>query len=215
MKTRGHITFVFDDGYEAVWQHVLPLLKEHNIPAVFAIPLENKSIANETGAPMRAWQQWQEVGSQHEIAAHSVTHRDLTSLSPSELQTELRAPAQTLMATTLVYPGGGFNEEVTQEASKHYTAGRTVKRGFETIPPAHPMALKTFNFSRRNFSVTKANALALYAWATDKWLIETYHIVDTAPHQDIHSLPLALFAKHLAFVAHLPIAKITIQEALS
>lgn len=216
MKRRGQITFVFDDGYEAIWKHVLPLLNNYNIPAVFALPLQSDTLAHQTKTTMRSWGEWQmNLSSIHEMAAHSVNHLDLTTLPQHELDDELRIPQETLKASTIVYPGGAVNNNVQATAAKYYKAGRTVRRGLETIPPKNPMALKTINFSRRNFTPLKANMLALYACATNKWLIETYHIIDTQPHDDIHSLPLDAFAKHLQFVARLPINKITIREALS
>lgn len=212
MKSRGIISFVFDDGYEAVWHHVVPLLDKYEVPGVFALPLNGEKIGQETGAQIRPWQEWQELNPRHEIAAHGINHRDLTTLTSTQLMEELQKPAETLHATTLIYPGGAHNQEVVAQARKIYTAARTVKRGLETIPPPDVLQLRTFNFSQRNFSILKANTLAFWAYLTNSWLIETYHIVDTQPHRDIHSLILNQFAKHLNYVARLPVKVKTIKE---
>src|SRR5687767_7922458 len=126
MKQRGMVTFVFDDGYQAVYEEVVPLLDQHHLPAVFAVPLQTEAVARSEGEatlPIDVWRALQSRG--HEIAAHSVTHRNLTTLSPAELATELAEPAKVLNATTLVYPGGAHNETVREAAKQYYRAART------------------------------------------------------------------------------------------
>jgi peptidoglycan/xylan/chitin deacetylase (PgdA/CDA1 family) len=211
---RGCITLVFDDGYEHIFSRVVPLLAKYKLHGVFAIPLNADQIAHETGYPMRPWSQWvtlRDTG--HEIAAHSVRHVDLTTLAEPQLLAELREPHQKLGATTLVYPGGAHNDMVVTETKKYYTAARTVRYGFEQLPPADPWRLKTVNFTRDNFTVLRANALAAWAWLTSKWLIETYHVVDSPAHLT-HAIPLTEFERHLRFISSLPITNKTITEAL-
>jgi peptidoglycan/xylan/chitin deacetylase (PgdA/CDA1 family) len=208
------ISLVFDDGYTIIHQEILPLLNHLRLPAVFAVPLDHRAVAESERVPTTPWQQWlplSEVG--HEIAAHTVSHRDLTTLSDQQLENELRLPREQLGATTLIYPGGAHDERVVLAARRHYGAARTVRHGFETVPPRDPMRLKTFNFTRKNFSVTKANALALAAWLSGRWLIETYHLIgDSDDHELLHSVPAAGLKKHLRFIARLPVTVATIQQ---
>lgn len=215
MKSRGVITFVFDDGYECVYKHVVPTLNSHRMPAVFAIPLDGSVLQQQTGMIIRPWQDWQDIGSQHEIAAHGVYHRAMSELAPDALTLELKRPADILKAKTLVYPGGSRSDEVIKLARHWYTAARTVKHGFETLPPKNPMELKTYNFNKNNFSLWKVNLLAGWACLTNTWLIETYHVVDTKEHGLPYSLPLDAFAKHLDFVARLPVAVKTIRNVVT
>lgn len=204
-RNKGVITFVFDDGYQHIFDEVVPLLDRYQLPGVFAIPLNTPN-----------WQQWLALSARgHEIAAHSVTHENLTQLSDQQLADELNQPAQALGATTLVYPGGAYDDRVMKVAAKYYTAARTVQRGFETVPPRERYQLKTFNWTRRNFSLWKANALAMWASLTNTWLIETYHIVSDQPTDETHAVSQAAFARHLAFVSHLPLAVRTIRESIS
>jgi peptidoglycan/xylan/chitin deacetylase (PgdA/CDA1 family) len=213
---RGAVTFVFDDGYTSVYTNVLPLLARHKFPAVFAVALEHRAVEQteqRSVTPAADWLTIREQG--HEIAAHSVSHRNLTRLSPSELSRELMEPAEQLAATTLVYPGGAVDETVRQEAGKHYRAARTVKKGFEKIIPADPLALKTYNFTRHNFSVWRANALAFWACLTGRWLIETYHLIDDNEAEKEHAVNQRDFAAHLNFLSKLPIAVVTIQSMMT
>lgn len=213
MKSRGVITLVFDDGYSQVYNNVVPLLNKNSMKGVFGIPLETEPLASREKRPIETWIKWQTIKSAgHEIAAHSITHRDLTSLTASELERELAEPANTLQTTTLIYPGGAHNDQVVEAASRHYSAARTVQRGIESKHPQDLMRLKSFNFTRQNFSVWKANLLALYACLADRWLIETYHMVNDEDFELTYSVPLSGLTRHLAFIRRLPIEIKTIKE---
>ena len=216
MKSRGTITLVFDDGYTSVFEHVVPLLDEFGIKGVFAIPLSAESLERSLQRSFTPWQTWLSVKERgHEIAAHSTTHTDLTECAPDALIHELSEPARELGAKTLVYPGGGYNDDVKEAAARYYSAGRTVVHGFESFPPKDSMALRTYNFTKKNFSTRKANMLALWALATNTWLIETYHIVDDNEQEHIHAVSLREFKKHLQFISRLPINIVTFQKALA
>lgn len=217
MLKRGVITFVFDDGYERVYQNALPLLNKYNLPGVFALSLNAAKLTKgKKFRAIRPWQDWLHLtGQGHEIASHTATHPDLTQLNTKQLQQELSQSASLLKATTLVYPGGSFNTKVAKAAALHYTAARTIVPGFETIPPSDPMRLKTMkNYSRNNFSVWKANLRALWAYLTNSWLIETYHMIDDNDQEMVHTVKTKDFAKHLAFVNRLPINIKTIRHCL-
>lgn len=212
---RGCVSLVFDDGYEKIYKDVVPLLRQYTIPATFAIPLENETIHHKTQQPLTPWHQWLPLTQEgHEIAAHSVSHTDLTRINNDQLERELAEPATTLQAHTLVYPGGAHNDHVVALTKRYYQAARTVRKGFETLPPQDPFRLKSFDFTRDNFWVGKANALALYAYLTGSWLIETYHMVADDTPTIRHYVPLQAFAKHLAFLYHLPVAKKTINQVI-
>jgi len=213
MKKRGLITLVFDDGYQTVYDEVLPLLAFYNIHAVFAVPLQPKDseIVGEKIAPVQDWIiAAKKYG--HEIAAHGITHTSLTSLSHDELTGELNTPAHQLEATTIVYPGGAHNDHVVASAKQFYTAGRTVLHGLETIPPKNTMRLQTINFTKRNFSVLRANIHALRAWGQNKWLIETYHMVSKNVSPLTHSVLIDELDAHLDFITSLPVRIATIRD---
>lgn len=216
MRTRGVITFVIDDGFSAIYDNVVPLLDSHRFPAVFAIPLDAAAITRTTHRPTTPWAQWLKLaGRGHEIAAHSVSHIDLTTLPPEQVDEELRVPQEKLGATTIVYPGGGHNEVVLAAAKKYYTAGRTIRRALETLPPVQPHELHTYDATRLNFSLAHVNALAVWACLTNRWLIETYHMIDDHEQDMMHTVPLRAFRSHLNFVARLPVAVKTIREVIN
>ena len=215
MKSRGAVTLVFDDGYREVYNLVLPLLARYGVHAVFAVPLNpiDGKISGHAVASVQDWQKAAKKGG-HELAAHGISHTSLVSLSPTELAKELQEPQKFLSATTIIYPGGAHNDEVVSLANNYYTAGRTVLYGLETLPPKDPMRLHTINFTKRNFSVVRANIHALRAFLQNKWLIETYHFVSDRPSSLMHSTLLSDLEDHVQFIASLPIRIGTIKEIL-
>lgn len=216
MKSRGVITLVFDDGYEKVYENVLPILRELNMPAVFALPTNDKTIKQTTISKIKPWPEWTHINQDgHEIAAHSVSHIDLTGFNQDELGLQLAQPAKQLNATTIVYPGGAHNDAIVKKARQYYSAGRTVLKGFEKIPPVDPMRLHTYNFTKNNFTVAKANILALWASLTNNWLIETYHMVDNNETNLLHTVRTDQLKKHLSFIKKLPLSVKTIQQVIN
>lgn len=216
MTQRGVVTIVFDDGYEAVYKNVLPLLRKLRMRGVFAIPIDGHRVAKTELRAVVPWRDWLEIKKEgHEIASHSVGHPNLTMVDNQSLTEELRQSHELLGASTLVYPGGAVDERVVEEAKKYYSAGRTVHYGIEHLPPREPMRLKSYNFSKNNFSVTKANSLALCAWLRKGWLIETYHMVNERESSMVHEVRRADLEKHLKFLQKIPIEIKTIQEVMN
>lgn len=219
---RGTLTLVFDDGYEAVYQCVVPLFNKLRLRGVFALPLNTSAFQKTVAVPVRPWQKWLDVKSSgHEIAAHSITHVDLRTLDTSALERELKLPHDCLGATTLVYPGGVANDDIAAAVKKYYTAARTTRYGFEAVPPVNPWQLTSVDYTKDNFSLLAANARVLWAWITNSWLIETYHVVnpardgvDTTSSKVHHSVPFADFERHVEFITRLPIAVRTINEVI-
>ena len=216
MTKRGAISFVFDDGYEHIYQDVLPILESAHIPAVVSVTLEGKSFGDSTHVPRRPWQEWLEIKSRgHEIASHTVSHRDLKAQSNPELEIELGHSAEALGASTIVYPGGGISDEIMEISRKYYTAGRGIIHGYEGLVPEHPMQLHTLNYRSDNFSVLKANLYALMAFLKNQWVIETYHVVSNSEPDIHHCVKLTDFKRHVDFVKLLPIHATTISGLIN
>jgi len=213
MGSRGVISLVFDDGYQSVLDDVVPVLDMRQMPGVFAIPLTDQVTID--GQPIASYKAWRNISGRHEIAAHSVTHCNLTQLSPGNLERELSHAAEALGASTLVYPGGAHTDDVVAQAMQYYKAARTVQSGFESLPPTDPMRLKTFNYSKRNWSLLKANLRVVWAWLTNAWLIETYHLVTDEPTAYEHAISLLDFQRHIAFIKRFPVSVRTIESVVS
>jgi len=213
MTKRGAVSLVFDDGYQEIFDLVLPLLRKYKIKATFGIPINTEKVASTEGAPVTSLEKWKETAQKegHEIAAHGIDHLNLTTLSELELDKEMKVVDELTQASTIIYPGGAYDEKVKSISQKYYSAGRTTEWGFEKLKPTDLFALKTFNANRNNFNVNKWNLFSLSACLANLWMIETYHRVTEDP-KILHSVSLSDLEKHLNFISRLPIKIGTINE---
>jgi peptidoglycan/xylan/chitin deacetylase (PgdA/CDA1 family) len=114
------VLLTFDDGYAGHYQHVYPLLKKYNYPAVFGI-FTGKVDGKIAGRSTVTWAQLREMVANPlvTIAAHSVTHPpDLTTLPDDKLTYELVESKRRLEEqlgipiTYFVYPEGKYDQRV-------------------------------------------------------------------------------------------------------
>ena len=82
------------------------------------------------------WEQLKEMAENgQEIASHTVSHLDLTTLSDKRIIYELATSKKTIEekigkpVITLCYPAGKYDDRVIQAAQKNYLFARTTKPG--------------------------------------------------------------------------------------
>lgn len=154
----GHaraVAITFDDGYLALKDFALPLLRDYSVPASVFIVTAFVGKKNLWDVNV-GWRKFEHLAwSDIETAAsygtkfysHTVTHRDLTRLSDGELREELensRVTIQRRLAQKvpyLSYPFGIYNASVARAARDcGYEAAFTLfkKRG-ENVDPLYSM----------------------------------------------------------------------------
>lgn len=114
------VVLTFDDGYTSHVDTVAALLLRYRFTGTFFIPVDR------IGRPgYLKWAQLRRlVFLGMEIGAHGLTHRPLTTLSPYELDRELRSSKQILEerlgvpVRALAAPGGFWNKQVADAARK-------------------------------------------------------------------------------------------------
>lgn len=132
----------FDDGYAGHYEHVYPLLKRHNAPAVFSV-FPAKLNGDVVGRSTLTWAQLQEMAADPlvTVAAHSVTHPlDLRQLSDDQLRTEVRDVKQILENKLgipiryFTYPTGYYDDRVAEAVAKAgYLAALTMRNFDEKL----------------------------------------------------------------------------------
>ena len=137
---KAAIVLTFDDWSSGHYYLVNPELQSRNINATFFIP------TNAVGD----WSQVQTVANNgNEVANHSKSHPNLTTLSATQKQDEIRG-AKTLIdqnvtgrtTTTYAYPYGNFNNEVIDSV---INSGHIASRG------VWPTSINyTYNFAAKN-----------------------------------------------------------------
>lgn len=203
-RKRGACSLVFDDGYKETLVNVLPILKKYNLGATFALATNPKAIVgarlprpypeqlNCSGLKVLA--KIRNLG--HEIASHTVNHKNLTQLTDEGLEYELRESKRSLQAKTIIYPGGKYNARVIHYVQKYYSGGRGVEEGLNHIPPRNFYTLKSFVL-RKNTKWFWLNRQARKAHFHNKWLIESYHLVSDKEKDYRFTVTPEDFEKHL------------------
>lgn len=131
------VTFLSDDGTAADLERLLPLFRQKGAVMTAAVASQNMTSNDPyfaTPEQVRALQ-----GAGWEIANHSRTHADLTTLTDSELETEIEGArreleAQGLNVNNFVYPYGQQDERVRQVVCKNHRTAYLDRGGDNSLP---------------------------------------------------------------------------------
>ncbi|MGD0035692.1 MAG: polysaccharide deacetylase family protein [Bacteroidota bacterium] len=139
------IILTFDDGYEDNYYYLFPLLKKYQMKAVIYIigdrQLRNNAWDIQEGlqeAKLLTPNQIMEMlkSGLLEFGAHSMSHPDLTKLSPNEIHKEIggsKNALETFLSKPVVsfaYPYGSVSEEIKSiTAQEGFTFGIAVESG--------------------------------------------------------------------------------------
>ena len=113
------ILITFDDGYEGVYTQAVPELIQHSMKATFFI-FKNGLDTKLVGYPYLTTQEVKEMAANplFSIESHTISHPDLTALTPEQVQQELTESRSYLEKLTgqpcraLAYPYGRSNPAV-------------------------------------------------------------------------------------------------------
>jgi peptidoglycan/xylan/chitin deacetylase (PgdA/CDA1 family) len=143
---RQTVAVTFDDAFQNVFDHALPVMAQHGIPATVFAP--TGFLGAEPGWMAPASRSEDAPGAlvsartlaacargRVRVASHTVTHPHLATLEPGEVRGELTESKRTLEAITgarvsmLAFPYGSFSASVLAEARR---AG--YDRAFANVP---------------------------------------------------------------------------------
>ncbi len=152
------VALTFDDGFANFYSDAAPILLRHKFPAIVFVATKHVGKTNGwpgqpewvTPAQLMTWDQIRELsGKGIAFGSHSVTHPDLTSLSPNNLSAELMGSwmlteSKTDLAPCTInffcYPYGRWNRTVRDEVKKYYAGACSTAAGV-VEPNADPYAL--------------------------------------------------------------------------
>lgn len=128
------VALTFDDGYEDFYTEAFPVLQKYGWTATTYI------ITGKIGGNYMTWEQLktlQEAGI--EIGAHTVNHRDLSKLSLSEQESEIKQSKQDLEShlgitvKSFCYPSGKYTPETERIVQEAGFTNATTTKGAENI----------------------------------------------------------------------------------
>jgi peptidoglycan/xylan/chitin deacetylase (PgdA/CDA1 family) len=136
---RRPVVLSFDDGYLSVYRNVVPVLRRMHWPGVLNLALGNTQSAEGVS---RA-QVKRMMGAGWELASHTISHLNLTTIGPSQLRQET-AGARKLInrwfhvkVADFCYPAGLYNRKVIAAVRRAgYSSATTVAPGLAS--PRHP-----------------------------------------------------------------------------
>ena len=124
----------FDDGYQSVYREALPVLQELCIPATVFLAVGRPSPSDSaTRLPVlsgRTMLNWGQIREMHRagisFGAHTLTHPDLTRLSSTDAEAEIRdsqAMLEDALGTrvrTFAYPYGRFDSQSREIVRRNF-----------------------------------------------------------------------------------------------
>lgn len=126
------VILTFDDGYKNMYTKLFPLLKKYNIKAtIFIFPMNIGTTGNEVNRNFLTWEMIDEMQKSGLVSfqSHTMTHRNLDSLTKAEQKTELEESKRIITERTgkecfvLCYPSGKYNNTTLTLAKDSYQFG--------------------------------------------------------------------------------------------
>lgn len=161
------VLLTFDDGYAGHFEHVYPLLKAYQAPAVFSV-FPGKLDGKVAGRSTLTWDQLKTMAADPlvTIASHSVTHPpDLTQMADQELVYEVTESKRRLEEQLgipiqyFTYPAGHYDERVAQAvADAGYLAALTMRLENEQFAGASESLLAIERFGQSNLEALLGEA---------------------------------------------------------
>jgi peptidoglycan/xylan/chitin deacetylase (PgdA/CDA1 family) len=146
---RKPVVITFDDGYRNVLTHAAPVLARLSMPAIAYVISGRLTGGGPSFLTCPELRRLEQLGV--EIGSHTVSHRDLRTLSAAELEYELLASRRRLERCLahpvqwFAYPYGGFDERVVEQVRRAgYVLAATTVGGTDQRA-ARPLELRRFS----------------------------------------------------------------------
>ncbi len=222
--TSGLVTIAFDDGWLNQYDNAFKLLLRDKyklaLKATFNIITSG---LNDPINYMNATQVIDLHNSGMEIGSHSVTHSDMTTLTPTELLNEFSLSQQILQntigapVTNFAYPAGPYNLNTLTVGKQFYQAQRCSDYGFNT---KDILDLSRIKIQAVNNGTTPAEVKSWVDRAIlDKtWLVLLYHFIDPAtlplPDGELYSTLPSELDLELQYIKDSGVSVVTMDQAI-
>ena len=196
--SRPLVSLTFDDGHEDNATTALPIMNARSLKSTQCFATQ---YIQDNTAAQQAVTNFKNSG--HEICSHTITHPFLTSLTATQLTTEVKN-SQTYLKTltgepvkNFASPYGDYNQAVNTELKKYYRSHRTVDEGFNSKDNFDAYRVRVQNMTNTT-TLTQYRSWLDQAKATNTWLVLVYHRVPVAGEEvGQYDTPLADFTPQM------------------
>jgi peptidoglycan/xylan/chitin deacetylase (PgdA/CDA1 family) len=213
---QGVISLVFDDNYHNQYDYAWPLMSQKEIRGTFYI--RTSTMGNSGYMNYAELQVLQNAG--NEIASHSVTHRDFTSLTDGEIRNECINSKVTLENNGLIinnfaYPGGQTNNHVDSIVDDYYRSGRTAYISPYLIDiPTNQFRIPGFSAESQGNELELLKNMADQISETNSWGIFLFHNIIPNDYTNPYTTSQEDFADFLDYIILNGIEVLTVNQAL-
>lgn len=217
------VSITFDDGWESVYTAGFPILQRSGFHSTQYIITSTLSYPGYMSVEqLRAMQH---AGT--EIASHTVSHADLTTLTGQELTHELADSQKTLQhdfgvsVRDFTSPYGGFDTYTLGMIGHYYRSQKNAEGTVndatdlsssinlrETFDPLNIISLSV----RKDTTLTDLQQLLSDTEQHNGWLVLTYHQIDTGG--DTFSVTPQAFQAQMRLIRNSPIRSATVGQVL-
>ena len=178
---RALVSLTFDDGWQGTYIDGLPILNKYGFTSTQYIISGKINTGNGymTSSQIRALK-----ASGNEIASHTVSHYDLTSLSLSSIDYQLSQSKSTIQklfgtdtAINFATPYGSYDAKVLTEVKKYYKSHRSTDSGYNSKDGFDAYNIRVQNVNQTT-TASQVSEWTQKAIADKTWLVLVYHSID-------------------------------------
>lgn len=154
-----HYVLTFDDAYEDFYTHVMPLLRELQLPATLFVPTEfidhpdrnplSRAVPGAERLTPMSWDQLREAAAEPlvTLGSHTHTHPELPSLTDTQIEEEMQRSAERFQQELgfvpehFAYPRGRWDSRVIDTIQPYCTTATIVGGALASGKNARPYAI--------------------------------------------------------------------------
>jgi len=212
---KGYVSLQFDDGHRSVYENALPILENAGFKSDQFIT--TNYVLNNFPGYMTVGQVLDMQSKGHLIGAHTKSHSDLTLLSKSERENEIKGSRDDLLnmgaspVNFFAYPFGAYNDEVKQSVKDAgFLAARSSDGGYNDKNVSLYALWRKPMVNTTTFAEVKGYIDT--AMANKTWLILLFHEVDNNGHT--YAVTPALLQEIVDYLKNVGVAPITMDQGL-
>ena len=182
----GVVSFTFDDFPRSAWTEGGPILERHGLRGTYYAAMGFAGGGNHLGPMFETGDLVAAHGNGHEIACHTLSHRDCMRAAPADIAAEIERNGAALTAllrtkpTNFAYPFGGVSQTAKNAAHGRFAScrgtGRGINHGTVDLADLRSTSLYSHDFDRERLC-----QLIDDAQASSGWVIFYTHDVAEAP----------------------------------